>query len=281
MIWLASYPKSGNTWLRVFLSHLTVKDWNPDDLNSLPITIAANRALFDRAAGIEASGLTHAQIELLRPRVYEQMAATPEQCPFLKTHDAWTMNAAGEPVLSTAGKAAVYLVRNPFDVAVSFAHHQGKDAESVIESMEDPANTLCGSQVFLPSMLPTRLLTWEGHVRSWLDVTVIPVRVIRYEDMKARPLETFTEIVRFCGLEFGQEDIGAALHACAFERLQELERKNGFRERLPGASSFFRKGVVGSWREALTDSQVQRLIAAHGKVMRRLGYLDASDNPLC
>lgn len=279
MIWLASYPKSGNTWLRIFLSHLTEKDWDRDDLNSIPIKNAASRAIFDRTTGIEASDLTHAQIELLRPRVYEQLAQGQQQCRFLKTHDAWTVNTAGEPILSTAA-AAVYLVRNPFDVAVSFAHHQGKDVESVIQSMEDPDCTLSGRTTLQRGTFPTKVLSWEGHVRSWLDAAGVAVHLVRYEDMRARPLETFREIVRFSGLEHGPVEIDAALKASAFERLQDFERKRGFREKLPEAANFFRKGVVGSWREALTDSQVQRVISVHGAVMRRLGYLDASDNPL-
>jgi len=280
MIWLASYPKSGNTWLRIFLSHLTEKEWDPDDLNSLPILNAASRALFDRVTGIEASDLTHAQIDLLWPRVYEQLATGPERCRFLKTHAAWTCNAAGEPVLSKVA-AAVYLVRNPLDVAVSFAHHQALDVESVINSMEDPAYTLCGQRNKLPIQLPARLLSWEGHVRSWLDCHDISVKIVRYEDMNARPHETFAEIVEFCGLEHGPADIDAALRASDFKRLQELERTAGFREKLPDATSFFRKGVVGSWRDSLTDSQLQRLVGAHGAVMRRLGYLDDSGNLLC
>ena len=167
-----------------------------------------------------------------------------------------------------------------FDVAVSFAHHQGKDVESVIQAMEDPDCTLSGRTNVPRSTFPTKVLSWEGHVRSWLDGASVPVHCVRYEDMKARPLETFTEIVRFSGLEYDRAEIDAALAACAFGRLQELERKTGFREKLPEAVSFFRKGAVGSWREALTQSQVDRVISVHGAVMRRLGYLDASDNPL-
>ena len=279
MIWLASYPKSGNTWLRLFLSHLTETEWDPEDLNSLRITNAASRTVFDRATGIEASDLTHAQIDLLRPRIYEQVAAGFDRHRFLKTHDAWTFNTAGEPILSTAA-AAVYLVRNPLDVAVSFAHHQGIDVESVIRSMQDPAYTLCGQHTMLPSMTPTRLLSWEGHVRSWLDGAGVPVHVVRYEDMQARPLETFAKIVDFSGLEYTQIEIEAALAACSFQRLQKLEKKTGFRERLSGSASFFRKGVVGSWRETLTAAQVQRLITVHGGVMRRLSYLDEVGCPL-
>ena len=66
-----------------------------------------------------------------------------------------------------------------------------------------------------------------------------------------------------------------------FSELRRQEEQNGFCERSANASRFFRKGEIGSWREALTDSQVQRVISVHGAVMRRLGYLDASDNPLC
>ncbi len=280
MIWLASYPKSGNTWLRVFLSHLTVKAWDPHDLNSLPITNSASRGLFDRTAGVEASDLTRAQIDLLRPRVYEQLADDRARFPFLKTHDAWTFNAAGEPLHSTAA-TAVYLVRNPLDVAVSFAHHQGIDVDGVIDCMADAGYTLGGQRAEHLSILPTQLLTWEGHVRSWLDDAGVPVCVVRYEDMHASPRETFTRIVRFCGLAHSPAEIDAALAASSFERLQGLEQKSGFRERLPAAASFFRKGVVGSWRDSLSDSQVQRVLAEQGPVMRRLRYLDDSGKPLC
>ncbi|MBI2865665.1 MAG: sulfotransferase domain-containing protein [Chloroflexi bacterium] len=281
IIWLASYPRSGNTWLRVVLSHLTEKEWDPEELNSLPIGHAASRELFDDIAGVEASDLTEAQIALLRPCVYQHLVTGLEQPLFLKTHDAWTFNVAGEPVLSaTATAGAIYLVRNPLDVAVSFAHFLGTDTEHAIRAMEDPTYVWYEAKTRLTGQLPQRLLPWSAHVRSWLDEAHIPIYVMRYEDMKARPLETFSDAVRFCGLKHTEAEIEMALQVSRLSRLQDLERSKGFREKPVTATRFFREGAVGAWREALSESQVQRLIAVHGKVMRRLGYLDATDDPI-
>ena len=282
IIWLASYPRSGNTWMRIALSYLTEKEWNPEDINSIPIVYATGRTLFDDVIGVESSDLADEQIELLRPQVYEQMAGGLEEYLFCKIHDAWTLNSAGEPVLSANATAgAIYIVRNPLDVAVSFAHFLGKDVEHVIRIMEDPGYIWYREKIRLIGQLPQRLLSWSGHVLSWIETAPIPVHVVRYEDMKERTVETFSGVVRFAGLKHSQAEIEGAIKASSFERLQELEKKTGFREKPSTATSFFRKGVAGSWREALTDGQVKRIMRVHGAMMRRLGYLDEAGNLLC
>ncbi|HJX72016.1 MAG TPA: hypothetical protein VJ346_08695, partial [Bacteroidales bacterium] len=68
IVWLASYPKSGNTWFRIFLTNLLNHTNEPVDINNLyPSTIASSRSLFDEATGLESSDLTLDEIELLRP----------------------------------------------------------------------------------------------------------------------------------------------------------------------------------------------------------------------
>ena len=80
IIWLASYPKSGNTWFRVFLSNLLSHSDKPADINNLYATpIASNRELFDEATGISSSELTLDEIDNLRPLVYEFYARTAEE----------------------------------------------------------------------------------------------------------------------------------------------------------------------------------------------------------
>ncbi len=275
IIWLASYPKSGNTWLRVFLANYQSKHERPVDLNALGVgQIASNRSLFDEALGIESSDLTADEIERARPSVYRRVAAEASETVLLKTHDAYTITSAGEPwVPSDATRGAIYIVRNPLDVAVSFAHHIRKPIGAAIERMAEPDAALAKETEHLNTQVRQKLLTWSGHVISWLEQKEFPVHLIRYEDMLASPVESFGAAVRFIGWEYDTARIEQAVRFSAFENLQRQESEAGFKEKPLGMVAFFRKGKAGSWREELNKNQIEKIMHDHGAVMRRLGYL--------
>ena len=143
-VWLASYPKSGNTWLRAVCTawlHQGAVDVNA--LIGLPI--ASSRDCFDVELGIPSSSLTRAEIDFLRPRVDELLAANARE-PFLrKIHDAYFTGPAGEPIVSVkATRAAVYIIRDPRDVAVSYAESRGLPPVWAQQQLNDPAATLQG-----------------------------------------------------------------------------------------------------------------------------------------
>ncbi|HEX9079145.1 MAG TPA: sulfotransferase domain-containing protein [Desulfuromonadaceae bacterium] len=282
IVWLASYPKSGNTWFRVFLNNLLAGGDEPADINDLKIApIASARDIFDDGIGIEASDLSAEEIDLLRPRLYSHLAEETEGPLFMKIHDAYTLVADNTPLIpekATAG--ALYFIRNPLDVAVSFAHHIGCDYDTSITYIARDDRFFCGEPGRLHVQLRQRLLSWSGHVESWMDHPPFPVCLIRYEDMKLRTLETFTNAVRFAGLPHVHEQIRKALDFSSFDNVQKQECAEGFREKNPASVRFFRKGEIGSWREELTDGQAARVVRDHCKVMRRFGYLDGNGDPV-
>lgn len=282
IIWLASYPKSGNTWLRTFLTNYQQDSDQPADINNLyGGPIASARRVFDDEVGIEASDLTPDEIERYRPEVYTQIAIGLEEPLFLKVHDAYTTNEDGVALFpESVTQGVIYLIRNPLDVAVSFAHHSNIATSAMIDRMCNPDNAFCGRQNRLHNQLRQKLLTWSGHVRSWTDAPGLSVSVIRYEDMVVDTVPTFTKIVKAARLTFDPDKLAQALNYSSFDRLQTMERAEGFRERAPLADSFFRKGTVGDWRNVLTEDQVEQLISAHRAIMQRFGYLDAAGNPV-
>ncbi len=282
IIWLASYPKSGNTWLRAFLANLKSEANVPADINDLRGgPIASARFLFDEAMGIEASDLTLAEIERYRPAVYEHMATFSETTLFLKIHDAFTWNDAGIPVVSrTATQGAIYLIRNPLDVAVSYAHHMNAPIDRAINVMAQEKHALVPSKTNISNQLRQRLLTWSRHVKSWVDDSELSVHMMRYEDMVQHPVETFTAAARFADLSTEPGAIERAIAFSSFDVLQSQEREHGFSEKPSGAESFFRKGKVGAWREVLSDQQVDQIVQDHRQVMSRFGYLTDSGMPV-
>lgn len=286
IIWLASYPKSGNTWFRAFLTNLIQDRDTPASVNELEARyLAASRTLFDDYSGVESANLLPHEIEQLRPRVYEAVVCAEEQkgnTPLImKIHDACTTVANGTLLVSSeATKGAIYFLRNPLDVAVSFAHHSACNIDCIIEKMADPAYCLNDRHDRIGNQFRQRLLTWSSHVTSWGDGLGAQLHLMRYEDMIRFPVETFTAAVRFVGLPDDPARILKALRFSDIRELQRQEQLHGFQEKAQNAASFFRKGEIGSWREALTDQQVRRIIQDHRAVMKRFGYLNEYDEPL-
>jgi|WetSurMetagenome_2_1015567.scaffolds.fasta_scaffold00105_38 aryl sulfotransferase len=281
IVWLASYPKSGNTWFRAFISNLLRERGEEISINRLKTDgIFSSRIIFDHITGIRASDLTADEVDRLRPGIYNHLAETAESLLFIKVHDAYTYLDDGGPLLGTVNARAVYLIRNPLDVAVSFANHSSADIDTIIRGMGNEEYAFCKNRTQLSAQLRQRLLTWSAHVKSWTAALELPVHVIRYEDMRLKPLPTFAEAVRFMGLEYGDKEIEAAVELSDFRRLKAEEEENGFREKIAVARSFFRKGEAGDWRNHLSEAQRDRIIADHGTMMRKFGYLDAEGRPV-
>jgi len=104
--------------------------------------------------------------------------------------------------------------------------------------------------------------------------------VIRYEDMLADPMATFTQAARFLQLPTDPARVEKAVRFSDFKVLSQQEAEKGFKERPGKTERFFRQGKSGGWRDRLTAAQVDRIVADHGAVMRRFGYLDEAGNPL-
>jgi Sulfotransferase domain len=295
-VWLASYPKSGNTWMRMLIANLASKD-APADINDLPERsgIASARAPFDYLTLIDSGLLTFDEIDALRPRIYEELARgaaddeydeAPEAAPvrFVKAHDAYTQTSKGEPLLAgTRGAdAAIVIVRDPRDVAPSLANHNRSGIDEAIAFMNDAQAAFCAKPGRQHNQLRQQLPGWSGHVASWLDQSDIPVLPVRYEDMQADAAGQLRHVLAFAGRAAGEDEIARAVAFANFAQLRQQEEEKGFREapRPYAGGNFFRRGEVGCWREELTAEQVARIEAAHAPMMERLGYELARTSPL-
>lgn len=287
-VWLASYPKSGNTWMRVLLANLAAEDEGAVDINNLVLRggIASAREPFDQLTLLDSSLLTLEEIDALRPGVYETLVGDPcddDDAPpadgpirFVKAHDAYARLPGGEPLLAGARAAsgAIVIVRDPRAVAPSLAHHSHIGLDEAIDFMGDPGAAFCGKRDRQHRQLRQRLRDWSGHVESWLDQTDVPVHLTRYEDLKAEPVATLSAALAFMQIDASGTAIKRAVRLSAFDNLAAQERDSGFRE-APLQRRFFRRGESDAWRDELDRAQVIRIEQDHGAMMRRLGYQPA------
>ncbi|WP_066823879.1 sulfotransferase domain-containing protein [Sphingomonas mali] len=284
-IWLASYPKSGNTWFRILVANLWSNSDSPVDINLIESTdpIASARNPFDQQTLIDSSLMTNDEIDRLRPAIYayaasgETLADPDDPCfpvRFVKAHDAYTLTDSGEPIMAGARGAAgaILFVRDPRDVASSFAHHMHCSIDTAISRMADPDFCFASSSDRLDRQFRQRLLGWSGFASSWLDQHDIPVHLIRYEDMLADTAAILLAALRFAGTEADQTRLDRAIAFASIDELRRQEAESGFREAPRKVDSFFRRGTAGGWRDDLSHDQIARIERDHGIMMDRLGY---------
>jgi hypothetical protein len=273
LILVASFMKSGNTWMRALLLGLDDRGeaFQLNDLRN--IGSAASRRLFDQMAGLDSRHLTLTEIANARPAMARMLAARAGSAIRLKVHDAYmpAFGAAAPPFPPDTVGAVLHLVRDPRDVAVSLAAHCGWSLEMTVERMSDPSFAI-GAQWPHPTQVAQRLSDWSEHARSWLEAP-FPVLTLRYEDMLTDTLGALTKAAWHIGLEASPDRLAEAVAMARFDRLQKQEDQAGFRERPEGMQRFFRRGVAGAWRDELPIALARAIEERHNGMMRHFGYL--------
>jgi len=270
IIWLASYPKSGNTWMRAFLHNLLLDPKEPVNINSLGnFCMGEEKAeYYNYFDPRPLTTMTTKEVTSLRPKVHQLLTKSFPDSVFVKTHN-YLGELEGVPLVTmecTAG--AIYLVRNPLDLTVSFSNHFGVSIDETIETLADagsgtPTTDLIARQVYN---------SWSVNVKSWTQNPFPTLHVVRYEDMAEKPVETFGELAKFLGLNPPQERLMRAISNSSFEALKAQEDERGFVERSQ-YSRFFRSGRAGQWKDVLSDEQVKRIVSDHREQMERFGYV--------
>jgi hypothetical protein len=276
IVWIASYPKSGNTWVRAFL-HGLIRLQNGErgeqDINEMSrfSTWDLDKQQYANFLGFMPDNATHRrEIAATRHAVHRQMADSIQGLVLVKTHNCLVIDRGHSTVNFAVTAGALYVVRNPLDIAISYAHHAGAPIDEVIERMSQTDSETNGSDDAVYEVQGS----WSQHVWSWTRNANRALHVVRYEDMLADPTGALAAIARHLLLNPNRRQLMKAINGASFARLQAQEKQNGFRERPPSADqSFFREGRAQQWKTVLTPAQVDRIVRDHGEQMQRFGYL--------
>jgi len=271
IVWLASYPKSGNTWLRAFLHNLLRNPEQPADINQLDRFCYGDSLapFYERVAGRRVGDLSRAEIQALRPKVHEGFARSFPDTVFAKTHNMMA-EIEGVPLITmehTAG--AIYVLRNPLDVSLSLADHFGLGPAQAVNMLNNPdAGSLTDDRTVFEVYG-----AWSQHVWSWTQTERPNLIWVRYEDMLEKPLQTFGRIAGFLGFQPPRARLEKAIRFSSFKVLASQEASRGFREKSLHSQRFFRVGKAGQWRKALSVEQIRALVEGNREQMARFGYL--------
>jgi hypothetical protein len=260
IVWIASYPKSGNTWLRFMLCNL----------------------LYGKQSSAAA-------LNQLIPDVHELPANLPERGAggLLKTH---FMHSAALP-LERRTAACIYIVRHPADVLVSNFHYAVRAAagsepsQAALDRYVDEFIAHRGD----PRWTRLGMGTWEGNIESWLGRRHdFPVKLLRYEDIQQDPRRTCEALSQWLGAGSTPERIEEAVAHSSFASMQAIEASD-IEERRVGifykpyleasirtGRRFMRRGLSGDGAGSLSGTQQVRLTDVFRPLLRELRYLDAT-----
>ena len=255
IVWIASYPKSGNTWVRFLLCNLLY--------------------------GQQESA---ASLNRLAPDIHEvgpQITRYPGG--LLKTHFAFSASLPCAERTATA----IYVVRDPADVIASNYHYArrsgatSEDSQAAFDRYFDSFVQQRGE----PRWRELGMGTWEENVCSWLDGgPPFPVLCIKYEALVSDPRQVGRALARLLRPGSSDEEIGRAVEASAFARLREVEEADIRHKRvgifykpylqgsIDAGNRFMRHGTAGDGSRRLSTAQRSQLRAAFPALLMRLGY---------
>jgi hypothetical protein len=272
-IWVVSYPRSGNTYVRALLANYFSGLDRPLTLNEISLSTWGEHieGLWQTVCIKPAEERTLEAQWLGRPSYFKAVRAlaTPDR-RLIKSH---TINAQlqGQPafVFEPADRI-IHVVRHPCDVAISVAHFHNTSIDAAVDRLLTSAYCVGNDPLHTFEVLGS----WNEHTNCWLQALPAPVHRVRYFELVDEPASTLGNLLRFIGVEPEPERVEQTLRFASFGELKAQEEQNGFIEgsKIPGADKFFRVGKALQWWNQLTEDQSRRLIEANSALLDELGF---------
>jgi len=277
-MWIASFPKSGNTWTRAFLANYLFGGKDPISINDMDKHCAhdADVRYYEPFLEGDIQSLPAEAVYAVRPQVHRSMAEQADESTLVKIHNRKADYLGVPTITMDATAGAIYIVRNPLDTVVSYANHTGQSIDHASKAMASPDLIAPSSK----NLIVTDLGSWSDHVRTWVNSKGVYMILVHYEAMIQNPEKTFESLISFLRVPFDEKKFQRSIEFSSFKELSAQEKETGFLEQPPNSTgNFFRSGKMGSWRDVLNKDQVEFNLRTHSDMMRRMGYLDGSGRP--
>ena len=273
IIWLSSYPKSGNTWVRAFLStYLDSTDGKfnfslLDKIGEFPDHNILNKFM-DSKDFYNLSEVSKYWIKV------QELINSNKELTFLKTHSS-LCNINGNKFTNTDNTLAiVHIVRDPRNIVLSMANHFEITQEESYEIISDKMYIIYPKKNNQP--IPSTLVSsWNNHYLSWKNSDSINKIVIKYEDLIKNTKDTFEKIINFLSehakIKYNEEKIVNSIDVTQFNNLKKNEEKYGFN--MGQKNKFFYLGKKNDWKNLLDPGIGDKINLQFKSEMNELGYI--------
>ncbi len=271
IIWIASYPKSGNTWIRALITSYLYSDMGEFNFNLLrQIPKFTQEKFISPIVNLE-----ELKKDPLKISEYWKSAQSrinlDNQTKFLKTHNACISYQSKWFTDESNSMGYIYIVRDPRAVVCSLASHAKISMEKAVDDLINPNQVGYNG----PHNLAEISSSWKINYLSWKKEKKFKGIVVKYEDLIDNTEREFRKILIYLKkikkIEIEDERIKKTILSCHFSNLSKMENDNGFEESTD--AKFFRKGRKDSWKKDLNKNLIQKIEKNFKVEMTELGYL--------
>ena len=279
IIWLASYPKSGNTWVRSIVSSLIYSQSGDFNFNLLK-----NIKQYPQKKYFKDEVSDFGDFDKIKSNwiLIQNKINLDKEIKFFKTHQG-NYTVGGDSFTNKANtKAVIYIVRDPRNVVSSISNHFSLSLEKSLDFMMSP-KIIGNTKKFEENGkgILTLLGKWNEHYSSWTK-KVENVLIIKYEDLLLAPILELNKIIlflkKFINFHTNENKNNNILRNTSFENLKKLEDLHSFEEAAldkitKSKINFFNLGPKNNWESAVDEKIVKIIEKEFYKEMKELGYL--------
>ena len=269
IIWISSFPKSGNTYVRCFLAHYMFGNNKKFDFKLIEnIRKFESKDVINEVVdskNILTSEFSHYKhfIDLQKKLIkkFDQKEL------IYKTHHFFGEVNNHQFTNKETTLLFIYLIRDPREVLVSYANHSSMPIDELIDSFVEENSML--------KFEMNALINWRLHYKSWKSFSSVPSMFVKFEDLIDRPYEIFEKLINFLSkyinIKFEEKKFKQSIEYTKFNNLKSLEKLVGFKE--AKKNNFFNTGKKNTWEEILTKNHINKIEEAFHLEMKELGYI--------